>query len=338
MHWGPGHRAAVVTRAAQSGHVLRLGYRCAAAARAPATSGWCCRSAPPGAGPAVRTCGDVPAGRAAADQRAQRRRGASALRAPALTAVITLGHLSPRSSARPAARGDAAVGPGHGAAAGRFGYRLSQQVSSGYLHAGIPERPGPAGRSPPGSPRASSTWSPAEPGRDLRLDIRPIGPLIATSRRTSNGEVSHEQTQSSAGGAMIETTAGILSVQRGGRGRAGHPGGPARPGHGVTRPVQAGGGRSASSASRCRCPGRASWWPPPAARTSTRSPSGRSAASCTRTCRPPRCGPMTTVPAWPARRARSAWCWPRRAGSRSTSASPTTCRRRTRPGSRWIPG
>lgn len=67
---------------------------------------------------------------------------ASALRSPALTAVITSGHLSatflspPRQLGVTLLSAQATVRLPRGAA-----YRLSQQVTSGYLHAGVLQSP-----------------------------------------------------------------------------------------------------------------------------------------------------------------------------------------------------
>lgn len=67
---------------------------------------------------------------------------ASALRSPVLTAVITSGHLSatfvspPRQLGLTLLSAQATVRLPAGTA-----YRLSQQVTSGYLHAGVPQSP-----------------------------------------------------------------------------------------------------------------------------------------------------------------------------------------------------
>ena len=139
VHWVPGHRAAVATGPRQSGHVLRLGYRCAAGS--PCTGHL--RLVLPGRTALVLTqaSGHVVMYRLAGRLRIIARStdvSASALRSPALTAVITSGHLSatfaspPRQLAVTLLSAQATVRLPAGS-----GYRLSQQVSSGYLHAGI---------------------------------------------------------------------------------------------------------------------------------------------------------------------------------------------------------
>ena len=112
-----GHRAAAV--------------RARAAARLPVCGGQPVHRPPPadaagthrpGAGPALRSRGHVPAGRAAVDQRAQRRHQRFGA---ALTGADRGDHLRPpeRGLPQPAppARRDAAVRPGHGGAAARCG-------------------------------------------------------------------------------------------------------------------------------------------------------------------------------------------------------------------------
>jgi hypothetical protein len=143
VHWVPGHRAAVAIGPHQSGHVLRLGYRCAAGS--PCTGHL--RLVLPERTALVLTqpSGHVLMYRLAGRLRINARSvdvGASALRSPALTAVITSGHLSaaflspPRQLGVTLLSAQATVRLPAGAA-----YRLSQQVTSGYLHAGVPQSP-----------------------------------------------------------------------------------------------------------------------------------------------------------------------------------------------------
>jgi hypothetical protein len=143
VHWVPGHRAAVAIGPRQSGHVLRLGYRCAAGS--PCTGHL--RLVLPEHTALVL---DQPAGHVVMYRLAGRLRitarsvdiSASALRSPALTAVITSGHLSatfvspPRQLGVTLLSAQATVRLPAGAA-----YRLSQQVTSGYLYAGVPQSP-----------------------------------------------------------------------------------------------------------------------------------------------------------------------------------------------------
>ncbi|HEY9244652.1 MAG TPA: hypothetical protein VIP48_21865 [Streptosporangiaceae bacterium] len=139
MHWRPGHRAAVAIGPRQSGHVLRLGYRCAAGS--PCT-GHLRLTLPEHTALVL----DQPSGHVLIYRLAGRLRitarsvdiSASALRAPALTAVITSGHLSadfvspPRQLGVTLLSAQATVRLPAGPA-----YRLSQQVSGGYIQAGI---------------------------------------------------------------------------------------------------------------------------------------------------------------------------------------------------------
>jgi hypothetical protein len=143
VHWVPGHRAAVAIGPRQSGHVLRLGYRCAAGS--PCTGHL--RLVLPERTAVVL---DQPSGHVMMYRLAGRLRitarsvdiSASALRSPALTAVITSGHLSatflspPRQLGVTLLSAQATVSLPAGSA-----YRLSQQVTSGYLHAGVPQSP-----------------------------------------------------------------------------------------------------------------------------------------------------------------------------------------------------
>ncbi len=143
MHWVPGHRAAVAIGPRQSGHLLRLGYRCAAGS--PCTGHL--RLTLPERTALVL---NQPSGHVVMDRLAGRLRinarsvnvSASALRSPALTAVITSGHLSaafltpPRQLGLTLLSAQATVVLPRGAA-----YRLSQQVSGGYLHAGVAQSP-----------------------------------------------------------------------------------------------------------------------------------------------------------------------------------------------------
>ena len=143
VHWVPGRRAAVATGPRQTGHVLRLGYRCAAGS--PCT-GHLRLTLPEHTALVL----DQPSGHVVLYRLAGRVRitassvdvAASALRAPVLTAVITSGHLSatflspPRQLAVTLVSAQATVSLPRGPA-----YRLSQQVTSGYLQAGVPQSP-----------------------------------------------------------------------------------------------------------------------------------------------------------------------------------------------------
>lgn len=143
VHWVPGHRAAVAIGPRQSGHVLRLGYRCAAGS--PCT-GHLRLTLPEHTALVL----DQPSGHVVLYRLAGRVRitassvdvAASALRSPVLTAVITSGHLSatfvspPRQLGVTLLSAQATVRLPAGTA-----YRLSQQVTSGYLHAGVPQSP-----------------------------------------------------------------------------------------------------------------------------------------------------------------------------------------------------
>ena len=139
----PGHRAAVAIGPRQSGHVLRLGYRCAAGS--PCTGHL--RLTLPERTALVL---DQPSGHVVMYRLAGRVRinarsvdiSAWALRSPVLTAVITSGHLSaaflspPRQLGVTLLSAQATVLLPHGAV-----YRLSQQVSGGYLAAGVAQSP-----------------------------------------------------------------------------------------------------------------------------------------------------------------------------------------------------
>jgi hypothetical protein len=139
VHWAPGHRAPVAIGPHQSGRVLRLGYRCAAGS--PCTGHL--RLTLPERTALVL---DQPSGHVVMYRLAGRLRinarsvdiSASALRSPALTAVITSGHLSaaflspPRQLGVTLLSAQATVLLPRGAV-----YRLSQQVSGGYLDAGV---------------------------------------------------------------------------------------------------------------------------------------------------------------------------------------------------------
>jgi hypothetical protein len=143
VHWVPGRRAAVAIGPRQSGHVLRLGYRCAAGS--PCTGHL--RLTLPEQTALVL---DQPSGHVLLYRLAGRVRitassvdvAASALRSPVLTAVITSGHLSatflspPRQLGVTLLSAQATVSLPAGSA-----YRLSQQVSGGYLHAGVAQSP-----------------------------------------------------------------------------------------------------------------------------------------------------------------------------------------------------
>jgi hypothetical protein len=143
VHWVPGHRSAVAIGPRQSGHVLRLGYRCAAGS--PCTGHL--RLTLPEHTALVLT---QPSGHVVLYRLAGRLRitassvdmAASALRSPVLTAAITSGHLSatflspPRQLAVTLLSAQATVSLPGGPA-----YRLSQQVTSGYLRAGVPQSP-----------------------------------------------------------------------------------------------------------------------------------------------------------------------------------------------------
>lgn len=143
VHWVPGQRAAVAIGPRQSGHVLRLGYRCAAGS--PCTGHL--RLTLPERTALVL---DQPSGHVVMYRLAGRLRinarsvdiNASALRSPALTAVITSGHLSaaflspPRQLGVTLLSAQATVLLPRGAV-----YRVSQQVSGGYLAAGVAQSP-----------------------------------------------------------------------------------------------------------------------------------------------------------------------------------------------------
>jgi hypothetical protein len=139
----PGHRAAIAIGPHQSGHVLRLGYRCAAGS--PCTGHL--RLVLPARTALVlnQPSGHVLMYRLAGRLRINARSVdvfASALRSPALTAVITSGHLSASFASPPRQLGvtllsaQATVYLPAGSV-----YRLSQQVTSGYLSAGVPQSP-----------------------------------------------------------------------------------------------------------------------------------------------------------------------------------------------------
>jgi len=143
VHWVPGRRAAVATGPRQSGHVLRLGYRCAAGS--PCTGNL--RLVLPEHTAIVL---DQPSGHVVMYRLAGRLRitarsvdiSATGLRSPMLAAVITSGHLSatflspPRQLGVTLLSAQATVRLPAGSA-----YRLSQQVTSGYLHAGVAQSP-----------------------------------------------------------------------------------------------------------------------------------------------------------------------------------------------------
>ena len=143
VHWVPGHRAAVAIGPRQSRHVLRLGYRCAAGS--PCTGHL--RLTLPERTALVL---DQPSGHVVMYRLAGRLRinarsvdiSASALRSPALTAVITSGHLSaaflspPRQLGVTLLSAQATVLLPRGAV-----YRVSQQISGGYLAAGVAQSP-----------------------------------------------------------------------------------------------------------------------------------------------------------------------------------------------------
>ncbi|HTT52534.1 MAG TPA: hypothetical protein VMH35_14125 [Streptosporangiaceae bacterium] len=139
LHWAPGHRAAVATGPRQAGHVLRLGYRCAAGS--PCTGSL--RLVLPERTAIVL---DQPAGHVTAFRLAGRLRitarsvdiSATGLRSPVLAAVITSGHLNatfaspPRQLAVTLLSAQATVRLPRGSA-----YRLRQWVTSGYLDARV---------------------------------------------------------------------------------------------------------------------------------------------------------------------------------------------------------
>ena len=143
LHWVPGHRVAVATGPRQSGHVLRLGYRCAAGS--PCTGNL--RLVLPERTAIVL---DQPSGHVVMYRLAGRLRitarsvdiSATALRSPELAAMITSGHLSatflspPRQLGVTLLSAQATVWLPAGS-----GYRLSQQVTSGYLRVGVPQSP-----------------------------------------------------------------------------------------------------------------------------------------------------------------------------------------------------
>jgi hypothetical protein len=143
VHWVPGHRAAVAIGPRQSGHVLRLGYRCAAGS--PCTGHL--RLTLPERTALVL---DQPSGHVVMYRLAGRLRinarsvdiSASALRSPVLTAAITSGHLSaaflspPRQLGVTLLSAQATVLLPRGAV-----YRVSQQISGGYLAAGVAQSP-----------------------------------------------------------------------------------------------------------------------------------------------------------------------------------------------------
>lgn len=143
VQWVPGHRAAVATGPQQSGHVLRLGYRCAAGS--PCTGHLRLVLPERTAVVLYQPSGHVLMYRLAGRLRITARSvdvSASALRSPVLTAVITSGHLSatflspPRQLGVTLLSAQATVRLPAGSV-----YRLSQQVTSGYLHAGVPQSP-----------------------------------------------------------------------------------------------------------------------------------------------------------------------------------------------------
>jgi hypothetical protein len=143
VHWVPGHRAAVAIGPRQSGRVLRLGYRCAAGS--PCTGHL--RLTLPERTALVL---DQPSGHVVMYRLAGRLRinarsvdiSASALRSPVLTAAITSGHLSaaflspPRQLGVTLLSAQATVLLPRGAV-----YRVSQQISGGYLAAGVAQSP-----------------------------------------------------------------------------------------------------------------------------------------------------------------------------------------------------
>jgi hypothetical protein len=143
VHWVPGHRAAVAIGPRQSGRVLRLGYR--GAAGSPCTGHL--RLTLPERTALVL---DQPSGHVVMYRLAGRLRinarsvdiSASALRSPVLTAAITSGHLSaaflspPRQLGVTLLSAQATVLLPRGAV-----YRVSQQISGGYLAAGVAQSP-----------------------------------------------------------------------------------------------------------------------------------------------------------------------------------------------------
>jgi hypothetical protein len=143
VHWVPGHRAAVAIGPRQSGRVLRLGYRCAAGS--PCTGHLRLTLPEHTALVLNQPSGHVVMYRLAGRLRINARSAdisAWALRSPVLTAVITSGHLNAAFLSAPRQLGvtllsaQATVLLPRGAV-----YRLSQQVSGGYLAAGVAQSP-----------------------------------------------------------------------------------------------------------------------------------------------------------------------------------------------------
>jgi hypothetical protein len=140
VHW-TGHDAVIVTGPRVADGVLHLGYRCAAAS--PCTGHL--RLVVP------QRCGIVltqPSGHVivtglAGPLRISARSvdvSAAGLRSPSLSASITSGHLSAWFRSPPARVGLTLVSAQAALhLPGRVPYRVSQQVTSGYVHAGIPQ-------------------------------------------------------------------------------------------------------------------------------------------------------------------------------------------------------
>lgn len=140
LHW-TGHHPAVVSTPSLTGHTLRLAYRCATGN--PCTGDL--RLVVPGHTTVVlrQPSGHVVVSGLAGSLRitaASVDISASGLRSPALTAVITSGHLSatfdapPRQLALTLTSAQATVW-----LPGQASYRVSQQVTSGYLDVRIPQ-------------------------------------------------------------------------------------------------------------------------------------------------------------------------------------------------------
>jgi hypothetical protein len=140
LHW-TGRSAAVSVQPRPAGHLLRLVYRCAAGS--PCTANLRL-TVPPGTAIVLhQPSGHVVLAGLAGALRITARNAdvqAAGLRSPAFVAAVTSGHLSATFDSPP---GRVAVTLASAQATLRLpanvSYRLSQQVTSGYLRAGIPQ-------------------------------------------------------------------------------------------------------------------------------------------------------------------------------------------------------
>jgi Putative adhesin len=139
LHWTGPH--AVVASRADRGHVLRLSYRCAAGS--PCTGNYLLVVPRRTAVVLRQPAGHVIISGLASSLRITAGRvdiSATGLRCPALTAVITSGHLSATFDAAPQ-RVSVTLASAQATLRlpGRVDYAVSSQVTSGYVHVGIPQ-------------------------------------------------------------------------------------------------------------------------------------------------------------------------------------------------------